>query len=100
MEKSGSDLTSNRIDIPHSEVLGTEEDSEFWTKMLKPGDSRLPEIHQAVTSYLPGVVLEGLQPDYVGIRPKLIPCWGSFQISSYGQTTQVPTRRTITRFDG
>lgn len=67
------------IDIPDSEVKGTEEDSEFWTKMLKPDDSRLPEIHQAVTSYLPGVALEGLQPDYVGIRPKLIPAGGGFQ---------------------
>jgi len=67
------------IDIADSEVKGTEEDSEFWTKMLKPDDSRLPEIHQAVTNYLPGVALERLQPDYVGIRPKLIPPGGGFQ---------------------
>ncbi|KAH9482469.1 L-2-hydroxyglutarate dehydrogenase, mitochondrial [Psilocybe cubensis] len=67
------------IDIPEEDIKGTEEDTDFWTKWLKPDDSRLPDIHQAVTSYLPGVTLEGLQPDYVGIRPKLIPPGGGFQ---------------------
>ncbi|PPQ79513.1 hypothetical protein CVT25_003395 [Psilocybe cyanescens] len=67
------------IDVPASEIKGTVEDADFWTKRLKPDDSRLPDIHQAVASYLPGVTLERLQPDYVGIRPKLIPPGGGFQ---------------------
>jgi len=67
------------IDPAESEITGTEEDADFWTKMLKPDDSRLPDMHQAVTSYLPGVAFEGLQPDYCGIRPKLTPPGGGFQ---------------------
>ncbi|KAF8913729.1 pyridine nucleotide disulfide oxidoreductase-like protein [Gymnopilus junonius] len=67
------------IDPPESNITGTEKDAEFWTRNLIPDDSRLPDIYQAVTSYLPGVALEGLQPDYVGIRPKLIPPGGGFQ---------------------
>jgi 2-hydroxyglutarate dehydrogenase len=67
------------IDPPESEAKGTEEDADFWTKMLKPDESRLPDMHRAVTSYLPGVKFDGLQPDYVGIRPKLIPPGGGFQ---------------------
>ena len=67
------------IDPPEAELKGDEADADFWTKKLIPDDSRLPDIHRAVTSYLPGVTLEGLQPDYVGIRPKLIPPGGGFQ---------------------
>ncbi|KAF9481981.1 FAD dependent oxidoreductase [Pholiota conissans] len=67
------------IDPLASTVKGTEEDADFWMKMLKPDESRLPDMHRAVTTYLPGVTLEGLQPDYVGIRPKLIPPGGGFQ---------------------
>lgn len=55
------------------------EDSDFWEKHLIPDESKLPEIHQAVTQYLPGVVLERMQPDYVGMRPKLVPPQGGFQ---------------------
>jgi len=64
---------------PESDFTGTEEDGDFWTKKMIPDDSRLPEIHQAVMSYLPGVKLEGFQPDYVGIRPKLMPPGAGFQ---------------------
>lgn len=67
------------IDPPESEITGTAEDGDFWMKRLIPDGSRLPEIHQAVTSYLPGVALEGLRPDYVGIRPKLVPPGRGFQ---------------------
>lgn len=56
-----------------------EMDAGFWTKHLVPDESRLGEMHQAVTSYLPSVVLEGMQPDYVGMRPKLVPPQGGFQ---------------------
>lgn len=49
-----------------------EESTDFWTQHLVPGESRLEEMHKAVTQYLPGVALEGLRPDYVGVRPKLV----------------------------
>ncbi|KAG5637311.1 hypothetical protein H0H81_005004 [Sphagnurus paluster] len=55
------------------------EDSDFWTAHLAPDESRLAEMHQAVTQYLPGVKLEGMQPDYCGMRPKLVPPGGGFQ---------------------
>lgn len=67
------------IDPPNNQLTGTEDDCEFWTKKLVPDESRLPDIHRAVTSYLPGVLQDGLQPDYVGVRPKLIPPGGGFQ---------------------
>lgn len=49
-----------------------EENADFWRQHLKPSDSRLEEMHRAVTEYLPGVSFEGFRPDYVGIRPKLV----------------------------
>ncbi|KAF7312062.1 Delta-9 fatty acid desaturase protein [Mycena indigotica] len=55
------------------------DDSDFWKKYLVADNSRLEEMHQAVTKYLPSVELEGLQPDYVGIRPKLVGPGGGFQ---------------------
>ncbi|KAG6918227.1 hypothetical protein DXG01_015820 [Tephrocybe rancida] len=54
-------------------------DAEFWTRHLAPDDSRLAEMHEAVTRYLPRVRLEGMQPDYCGIRPKLVSPGGGFQ---------------------
>ncbi|KAJ7755634.1 FAD dependent oxidoreductase [Mycena maculata] len=48
------------------------EDADFWTKHLVANESILEGMHHAVSRYLPGVTLEGLQPDYVGVRPKLI----------------------------
>lgn len=59
----------------HSEESG----AAFWEKHLVPDESRLEEMHKAVTEYLPEVALESLRPDYVGIRPKLIPPQGGFQ---------------------
>jgi L-2-hydroxyglutarate oxidase LhgO len=67
------------IDPLEAETKGDEDDGDFWMKRLVPDDSRLAEMHKAVTNYLPGVTLEGLQPDYCGIRPKLIPPDGGFQ---------------------
>jgi len=58
---------------------GDEEDPDFWKKHLVPDDSRLEEMHSSVTRYLPQVTLAGLQPDYVGIRPKLVGPQGGFQ---------------------
>jgi len=46
--------------------------TDFWQKLLRPDETRLPEMHQAVSQYLTGVELEDLNPDYVGIRPKLV----------------------------
>jgi len=54
-------------------------DVDFWERYLVPDDSRLEEMHKAVTYYLPGVVLDGMRPDYVGIRPKLMGPEGGFQ---------------------
>lgn len=54
---------------------------DYWREHLVPDDSpeKMREIRQAVASYLPGVELDGLSADYVGIRPKLIPPGGGFQ---------------------
>jgi len=54
---------------------------DYWREHLVPDDSpaKMREMHQAIASYLPGVELDGLSADYVGIRPKLIPPGGGFQ---------------------
>ncbi|KAJ4472148.1 NAD dehydrogenase [Lentinula aciculospora] len=57
----------------------SEENMDYWTRHLIPDDSRLEQMHLAVKQYLPEVVAEGLQPDYVGIRPKLVPPGAGFQ---------------------
>jgi 2-hydroxyglutarate dehydrogenase len=54
------------------DVCTDEESVDFWTQHLVPGESRLGEMHKAVAQYLPGVALEGLRADYVGVRPKLV----------------------------
>ena len=64
---------------PASVGKESEDDGDFWKHNLIPDESRLRDMHHAVTTYLPGVQLHGLQPDYVGIRPKLIPPGGGFQ---------------------
>ncbi|ESK93747.1 nad dehydrogenase [Moniliophthora roreri MCA 2997] len=56
-----------------------EENVDFWRHHLVPSDERIPEMHRAVTSYLPDVTLEGMSPDYVGIRPKLVGPGEGFQ---------------------
>ncbi|KAJ3998615.1 NAD dehydrogenase [Lentinula boryana] len=57
----------------------SEENMDYWTKHLSPDDSRLEQMHLAIKQYIPEVAVEGLQPDYVGIRPKLIPPGAGFQ---------------------
>ncbi|KAF9647045.1 hypothetical protein BDM02DRAFT_3117650 [Thelephora ganbajun] len=54
---------------------------DYWREHLVPDDSpaKMREVHRAIASYLPGVELDGLSADYVGIRPKLIPPGGGFQ---------------------
>jgi len=56
-----------------------EADVDYWARHLIPDDSKLGEMHRAVTRYLPNITVEGMQPDYVGIRPKLIPPGAGFQ---------------------
>jgi len=58
---------------------GDETDADFWESHLVPNEKTMRDMHQAVTRYLPGITLEGLQPDYVGIRPKLVPPQAGFQ---------------------
>jgi 2-hydroxyglutarate dehydrogenase len=59
---------------------GTEiADPDFWTRYLNPNESRLPMMHEAITEYLESIKLDGLQPDYCGIRPKLVGPEGGFQ---------------------
>jgi 2-hydroxyglutarate dehydrogenase len=44
---------------------------DFWEQHLVANEIRVAEMHREVQRYLPGVQLEGMQPDYAGIRPKL-----------------------------
>ncbi|KAJ3880610.1 NAD dehydrogenase [Lentinula edodes] len=57
----------------------SEENMDYWTRHLIPDDSSLEKMHLAVKQYLPEVVADGLRPDYVGIRPKLVPAGAGFQ---------------------
>lgn len=52
---------------------------DFWQSHLAPSDIRLQEMQEAINDYLPGVELDGLAPDYVGVRPKLVGPDGGFQ---------------------
>ena len=54
-------------------------DEEVWEPHLSPDEERARSMHAAVLRYLPGVKLEGFQPDYAGIRPKLVPPGAPFQ---------------------
>ncbi|EMD40672.1 hypothetical protein CERSUDRAFT_111254 [Gelatoporia subvermispora B] len=58
---------------------GEESDPDFWNSHLTPDDSKIQIMHQAVQEYLPGVDLDGFQPDYCGIRPKLTGPGGGFR---------------------
>jgi 2-hydroxyglutarate dehydrogenase len=52
---------------------------DFWEQHLVPAELRLAEMHKEVQMYLPGVELDGMMPDYAGIRPKLVaPPHGKF----------------------
>ncbi|KAK2466410.1 hypothetical protein APHAL10511_002052 [Amanita phalloides] len=62
-----------------------EELAEFWSEYLVPDSSRIHDMHAAVKSYLPGIVLEGFQPDYVGIRPKITGPQHGFQDFTFRQ---------------
>lgn len=62
------------------EFESNEKATDFWMEYLR-GDERqqhLHEMHRAITTYLPNVVPSGLRPDYVGVRPKLVPPTSGF----------------------
>jgi 2-hydroxyglutarate dehydrogenase len=67
------------VDVSEGQCSQGEEDTDFWEQYLAPDESRLADMHKAVTDYLPNVTLEGMRPDYVGIRPKLVGPSGGFQ---------------------
>ncbi|KAG8788545.1 hypothetical protein FRC16_001383 [Serendipita sp. 398] len=52
---------------------------DYWMDHLIASSKQIPSMYQSVRSYLPGIKEEGLQPDYVGIRPKLRPPNTGFQ---------------------
>jgi L-2-hydroxyglutarate oxidase LhgO len=52
---------------------------DFWKHHLIPDESQLWEMYNAVRTYLPNVDRSKFRPDYVGIRPKLVPPAGGFQ---------------------
>jgi L-2-hydroxyglutarate oxidase LhgO len=54
-------------------------DEEVWEMHLSLDEERARSMYPAVLRYLPGVKREGFQPDYVGIRPKLVPPGAPFQ---------------------
>ncbi|KAL5527527.1 hypothetical protein ACEPAG_6328 [Sanghuangporus baumii] len=56
-----------------------ENDVDFWKQYLIPDDSQIAAVTKAVKQYLPGADESKFRPDYVGIRPKLVPPWGGFQ---------------------
>ncbi|PVF98593.1 FAD dependent oxidoreductase [Serendipita vermifera] len=68
---SGADTTTASVT--------NEEAIDFWKEYLVASSKQIPSMYQSVRQYLPGIQQEGLQPDYVGIRPKLGPPNSGFQ---------------------
>ncbi len=68
------------LSVPSS-VTSHEAAVDYWSAHLSPpaDDSpRLDQMHADITAYLPRVTRAGLQPDYAGIRPKLVGPGGGF----------------------
>ncbi|KAM5532270.1 hypothetical protein V8D89_014028 [Ganoderma adspersum] len=55
------------------------DNADFWQEHLVPDESRMELMYNAVKEYLPGVEFEGFQPDYCGIRPKIVGPGARFQ---------------------
>lgn len=55
------------------------DNADFWQQHLVPDESRMELMHSAVREYLPGVEFDGFQPDYCGIRPKIVGPGAGFQ---------------------
>ncbi|KAH9455987.1 hypothetical protein H4Q26_002812 [Puccinia striiformis f. sp. tritici PST-130] len=62
----GPDVEWLDIQSVHSEEL-----QDFWINLLNPNDQTLESTYLSVKSYLPGIDINHLSPDYSGIRPKL-----------------------------
>jgi L-2-hydroxyglutarate oxidase LhgO len=61
------------LEPPKDESFADEKDyTDFWQHYLRPDESRLTQMHEAVSQYLTNIELQDLSPDYVGIRPKLV----------------------------
>ncbi|KAM0752651.1 FAD dependent oxidoreductase [Meredithblackwellia eburnea MCA 4105] len=56
-------------------VVDGEEEESFWERHLNVDESeeKVDKLVEGTRRWLPGVVRDGFQPDYVGIRPKLTP---------------------------
>ncbi|KAH9843870.1 NAD dehydrogenase [Rhodofomes roseus] len=54
-------------------------DPDFWQSRLIPDESRMGQMIDAVKQYLPEINPEGFQPDYCGVRPKLVGPQGGFR---------------------
>lgn len=70
------------IEPPGSEDEETVSDDaaiDYWTAHLGASDKNIPGMYQSIQRYLPGISKDGLNPDYVGIRPKLGPPGSGFQ---------------------
>ncbi|KIJ56827.1 hypothetical protein M422DRAFT_62745 [Sphaerobolus stellatus SS14] len=65
----------------HEGYIADDTAIDFWAKHLVADENpdRLEAMYRAITTYLPHINLEGLKPDYVGIRPKLVGPRGGFQ---------------------
>jgi 2-hydroxyglutarate dehydrogenase len=61
------------------EFIEDESAVDFWGSHLVASDAQIPSMYEAVRSYLPNIALEGLRPDYCGIRPKLASPEAGFQ---------------------
>jgi len=72
-------VRANESDDEKEEFSYDEEDVDFWKRHLVPDDSQLTAMYHAVRSFLPNVDASKFRPDYVGVRPKLVPPWGGFQ---------------------
>ena len=59
-------------------TVSDEEAVDFWTTHLVASSTQIPSMFTSIQQYLPGISMEGLQPDYVGIRPKLGPPGSGF----------------------
>lgn len=54
------------------QAVDKEFEQDFWQEWLRPDESRVAQMHEAISQYLRGVELHDLSPDYAGIRPKLV----------------------------
>ena len=71
-----------------------ESDIDFWKHYLTPDELQIGAMHEAVRTYLPDVDTEKFRPDYVGIRPKLVPQGGGFQDFVFRQDLSTDFLRT------